>query len=378
MFDLVIKNGELLDIGGSKTGINDIAIQANRIVKIGKIPEQEGSRVIDASGCIVSPGLIDFHLHLAPLAEIGVSGEAACFPSGVTTAVDCGSAGAGTYAGHRPAITASNLDIFTFLHVSSAGLATGSYLENPDPKYYNRAKIKEYFERWGDQELLGLKIRQGKEIVGSLGLAPLQETIAIGNELNVPVMVHCSNPPGSIDDILDLLRPGDIITHAFQDKGGSILSPEGTISASAKNARERGVIFDVANANIHFSFQVAAQAIREGFLPDTISTDLTTRSLYFRPNVFNLLHVMSKYIHLGMTTEQVFYRCTARPAQLINRKDVTGILDEGHIADIAIIRRIDTPVVFGDRVGETLEGASFLKAMATFKGGKLVYRDQEF
>ena len=378
MFDLLIKNGELLGLGSGHAGVGDIAVKGNRIAKIGKVPEDEASRVIDAAGCIVSPGLIDFHLHLSPLAEIGVCGEAACFPSGVTTAVDCGSAGVGTYLGHRPALAASRLGVYTFLHVSSAGLATGSYLENADPAYFNRAKIIEHFERWGEEELIGLKIRQGKEIVGDLGLEPLRETIGIADELQVPVMVHCSNPPSSIDSMLDLLRPGDIITHAYQDNGGSILGSDGAVSSRARAARARGVLFDVANANIHFSFKVARQAISEGFLPDTISTDLTTRSLYYRPNVFNLLHVMSKYLNMGMSIEQVFERCTIKPAQIIGRKGLTATLEEGHIADIAVIRKIRKDVIFGDRVGETLQGAFFLKAMATIKDGMLVYRDQEF
>ena len=185
--------------------------------------------VIDASGCIISPGLIDFHLHLSPLAEIGVCGEAACFHSGVTTVVDCGSAGVGTYEGHRPALAASRFNVYIFLHVCSAGLATGSYLENPDPQYFNKRKIIDSFKKWQNQELIGLKIRQGKEIVGSLGLEPLKKTINIAEELNVPVMVHCSNPPGMTDEILNLLRSGDILTHAFQDQGSSILGKDGLI-----------------------------------------------------------------------------------------------------------------------------------------------------
>ncbi len=378
MFDLLIKNGNLLISGQDSPGNSDIGISGNKIVRIGKISATESNHVIDASDCIVSPGLIDFHLHLAPLAEIGVCGEAACFPSGVTTVVDCGSAGAGTYAGHRPAIAASSLNVFTFMHVCSAGLATGRYLENPDPKYYDLEKIKEYFEKWGSRELIGLKIRQGKEIVGSLGLEPLKKTIRLAEELNVPVMVHCSNPPGSMDDILNLLRKGDIFTHAFQDKGSSILGTDGRISESAKSARERGVIFDVANANIHFSFEVARQAISEGFLPDTISTDLTTRSLYLRPNVFNLLHVLSKYISLGLSVRQVFDMCTVNPAKIIGKAGVTASLKEGAAADIAVIRNIKKDVIFGDRTGNTLKGNSFLKTMATIKDGKLVYRDQEF
>jgi len=377
MYDLIVRNGTILDPATDRKEKGDIAVTDGRIAAVGSGIEGSANQIIDCSGTLVTPGLIDFHLHLFPLAEIGVSGESVCFPSGVTTAVDCGSSGCATYEGHRGSLQNMKLRTRCFIHSCSAGLATGRYLENPDPKYYDRKKIKRIFDDYGD-ELVGLKIRQGAEIVGSLGLDPLKATIDMAEELNVPVMVHCSNPPCPMDRLIELLRPGDILTHAFQDNGGSILDDSGHVSQETRKARNRGVIFDVANANIHFSFAVAKRAIAEGFLPDTISTDLTVRSLYKRPAVFNLLHVLSKYRNMGIDIMDVIKRCTWIPAKLLGIQGEVGSLSPGSKADIAILKEIDCPTEFGDRVGKIMTGKLLLKAMMTVKDGDIVYRDIEF
>ncbi len=375
MVDLIIRNGTVVDPANKRDEKADVVIDNGKIVDVAK--DGRFRQTIDASGCFVCPGLIDYHMHLSPLAEIGVGGELACFPSGVTSAVDCGSSGAATYEGYRPALFSSRLTSRAFLHVCSAGLATGQYHENPDPRHWDRKKIRRLFGEYPN-ELIGLKVRLGKEIVGSLGLSPLEEAIKLGDELGVPVMVHCSNPPSKMSDLLSLLRRGDTITHAFQDQGDSILDDRGRISDAANRARNRGVIFDVANANIHFSFAVARQALLEGFLPDTISTDLTTRSLYKRPAVFNLAFVLSKYLNLGMSLDQVIACGTSNPAGILNCSNTLGQLKPGADADIAVFRLMEKETDFGDRKGEIVKGRILLKPMLTVKQGELVYRDMEF
>ncbi len=377
MYDIIIKNGRVIDSYNEIDKILDVAIENGKISNIGKLNYDESIQTIDATGCIVSPGLIDYHMHIYPLAEIGVLGEATCFPSGVTTAVDAGSTGCGTYEGHRGFVSSSKLRIKSYLNVCSAGLATGSYLENPNPKYYNRKKIAQMFDKYGD-ELVGLKIRQGSEIVGDLGLEPLKETIKIADEIGTKVMVHCSNPPSDLKEMIDLLRDGDILTHAFQNKGGSILDKNGHVCQPAWDARDRGVIFDVANANIHFSFDVANVALRENFIPDTISTDLTVRSLYKRHAVFNLIHVMAKYLNMGMSINQILEKCTSKPAEIMGMQNKIGCLSIGTNADISIIKIKDKEVLFSDREGVILKGNKIIKAMLTLKDGDIVYRDIEF
>ncbi|MEA5137453.1 MAG: amidohydrolase family protein [Candidatus Fimivivens sp.] len=376
MYDILIRGARVLDPSQGLDTQCDIALENGLISAVGQLGDQSAQQVICADGCVVTPGLIDMHAHLYPLTEIGISPEVACFTAGVTTVLDCGSAGAATYPAHRGTVLASRVRTRALLHVCSAGLATGRYLENPDPHYYDRVKISRCLKEY--PELIGLKIRQGAEIVGELGLKPLAETIALADTLGVPVMVHCSNPPGKLDDMINMLRPGDILTHAYQDKGDSLLDEQGRISKAVWAARERGVIFDVANANIHFSFAVARRAIQEGFLPDTISTDLTTRSLYRRPAVFNLLHVMSKYLNLGLTLPQVIERCTIAPARIMGLDNVIGSLRPGCCADIAVLREFEHETEFGDRVGEIMHGSRNLRAIMTVRAGEIVYRDQEF
>ena len=366
MYDLLIRGARVLDPSQGLDALCDVAVENG----------QPAEQVICADGCLITPGLIDMHAHVHPLTEIGILPEVACFSAGVTTVLDCGSAGAATYPAHRGTVLSSRVRIKALLHVCSAGLATGRYLENPDPRYYDRLKITRMLREY--PELIGLKIRQGAEIVGTLGLEPLAETIALADTLGVPVMVHCSNPPGKLDDMIHMLRPGDILTHAYQDKGDSLLDAHGRISDVAWKARERGVIFDVANANIHFSFAVARQALQEGFLPDTISTDLTTRSLYRRPAVFNLLHVLSKYLNMGLTLPQVIERCTHVPARIMGLDGGIGTLRPGSCADIAVLREYARETEFGDRVGEVMRGSRNLRALMTVRAGEIVYRDQEF
>lgn len=379
MYNYIIKGGRLVSVDQSVTEPCDIGITGGRITKIGRIddPRDRRCQVIDATGCIVSPGLIDLHMHLYPLSMIGVYPEAANFPSGVTTAVDCGSAGASNYRNYRQAFHSSRVRTFAFLNVCSTGLATRSFHENVDPKCFDRAGMKELLRQYYGDDLLGLKIRQGAEIVGDMGLEPLKAAIGLGEELGVPVMVHVSNTPSTMDELTALLRPGDILTHAYTATGGkSILNEQGKVSETTWAGRERGVIFDVANANAHFNFKVARQAIAEGFLPDTISTDLTNMGLFRRPNAFNLLHIMSKYLNMGLTLEQVFERVTTAPARVIGHPEL-GVLKEDNLADIAVFRQEEHEIEYGDS-REIMRGGTMLRTMLTMREGELVYRDQTF
>jgi dihydroorotase len=327
MLDIVIKNGFLMDSTNKLKQNADIGVEKERISVIGNVGNKDTICVIDASDCIILPGLIDHHAHLYPLTSKGIPAEAVCFASGVTTVVDAGSTGCDTYENYRDFIRNSKLTIRAYLNISSLGLSKLPLLEDLNPKNYNEDKIKRLFEKY-PKELLGLKIRTSQNIVNGLKYEPLEETVKVAEKLDVSVMVHCTNPPGTIEEMIDFLRTGDVMTHMYQNVGHTILDEKKHVSKKIIAARENGIVFEAADARAHFSLEVSEPAIEEGFEPDIIATDLTHFSMYQRPTVFNLAMQLSKYEHLGIPFEEVVRKCTEIPSKKIGLYGEIGCLKE--------------------------------------------------
>lgn len=238
----LIKNGYLLDKGSNLHEIYDILIENDKILLIEKNIQEEVDEIIDAKECIVIPGLIDHHTHLYPFIKKGIPAEAVCFSSGVTTVIDAGSCGCYTYEEVREFLKFTRLTIKSYLNVSSYGLSKLPELEDVNPNNFDKEAIKKLFEKYPD-ELIGLKLRISKEIVGDLDLKPLEETLKVANELKVPLMVHPTNPPKSLDKIVKLLRKGDILTHMYQNISHPLVNQQGEIYKDIIEGRNRGVIF---------------------------------------------------------------------------------------------------------------------------------------
>ena len=384
MLTLIIKNGKIVDGRGGEAYQADLAVDGNKIVKIAPVIEEETTSIVDAKGCYVTPGLIDHHTHLYPMAPIGTAPEAACFSAGVTTAVDAGSTGCNTYAARRAIIGMTKLRMRAYINICSDGLdSLPAKMEDLDPSHMETAHIKEIFDEYG-KELLGIKIRTSTPIVGKGNLEPLKATVKVADQVGVPVMVHITNPPTTMDDLLDYMRPGDVITHMYQNKGHCILDREtGKIMEAAWKARERGVIFEAADAREHFSFEVSEPAIAQGFFPDYIATDLTKYSMHLRPTVFNLAMQISKYCRIGMSFSHVIQCCTWFPAVGMGLSDTIGSIAEGKEADIAVFRPTEMQNIFGDRPftnqEATLREGNFVyQPVLTVKAGEMVYRDVTF
>ena len=383
MYRIVVKNGTVLNPATGYCQKNDVAIGPDgKVIFIGEIPQETPeftrlTNIIDASDCFIVPGLIDLHTHIYPLASFGISSEAACFASGVTTAMDCGSCGSENYDQRRGIIDYTRLTVKTLLHVSPSGVISGKITENADPSTFDEDTIRFLTQKYKG-EILGLKIRMGKEIVGDLGLEPLKAAVRIGHKFDLPVMVHCTNPPGEMDDLLDMLDRNDILSHSYMDKGSTIVDENGHVKESAKRARARGVIFDVANANAHFGLKTAIPAISEGFLPDTISTDTTINSLYRRPEAFNLLHIMGKYMALGLSFNKVLECTTVNPAKWMGIEQEAGKIEVGCASDIAVLKIVENETCYDDYTNRALTGKRFIQNMMTIKNGVIVYRDQAF
>ena len=380
---LLIKNGHIIDPYNNIDEVCDIAVEGKTILKVEKgIASNEKDNVIDAEGCYVFPGLIDHHMHLQPLSNIGVPSEAQCFSAGVTTAVDAGSCGPANFGFHYGILKRLRLDIKAYLHVSTVGLETlPGCLEDVDPSHWNRAAIKETFEKYGDR-LLGLKLRTSAPIVKEFGYDALRETVKLADEIGVPVMVHSTNPPGPLSELLDILRPGDCITHMYMNIGPNLIE-DGKVIDAAYKARERGVLFEAADARAHMGIPVAQAAIEEGFLPDFIATDGTKLSMNLRSTTFNLAMQIARYTALGMELKDVISCMTVNPAKDMGILDKAGTLTAGHPADIAVFRPVDKETIHGDRTNgdpdqHTIVSKRLYQPVLTVKNGEMVFRDLTF
>ena len=377
---MLLKNGHVVDPLNGIDRVADVLIKDGVIDQVGVVKEQ-ADNTIDATGCYVTPGLIDHHCHLYPLAKIGLPAEAVCFASGWTTAVDAGSTGCATYAQHRPFIHSSKLRIRAYLNVCSTGLSSLPVLEDVDPAHWDEGAIKACFDQYG-HELLGLKLRTSAPIVKEMGYAPLKATVELAERLGVSVMIHCTNPPGEISELLDLLRPGDILTHMYMNQGSAIVEG-GRVKACVLRARERGVVFETADARAHLGLDVAQTAIGADFWPDILASDLTALSMHLRPTAFNMAMQLSKYKALGIPFSTLIKLCTQAPAAHMGMLDSIGSLTVGHSADIAVFRPLHRENIFGDRPYGTegqrqMMGETVYEPVLTLKDGDMVYRSVTF
>jgi predicted amidohydrolase len=376
-----VKGGHVVDPATGESAVRDLWIVNGRMAE----PRQDNGlsvndlTEIDAAGCYVFPGLIDFHLHMfRGGTEIGLQPDSALLPQGVTMAVDQGSSGVANCDAFYAGILAKTaIRAFAFLHVCPAGLVTRRYLENIDPANFDPIAIREVFDRYPGV-FLGLKVRQSVEIAGNFGLKPLERTLCIADDLGVPVVVHTTDPAGKIEDLASMLRPGDVFSHVYHGRGETILDAAGRIRPAVLQARERGVFFDTADGRVHYGLKQTSLALAREFLPDTISTDLTSISV-FSPPVFGLPFIMSKYLALGMSLEDVARSTTHAPAKILGLDTAKhGTLQPGAYADISLFKLKDSNVVLTDKAGESVVLPRILSPQMTLRNGKIVYRNMEF
>ncbi|ECU8017634.1 metallo-dependent hydrolase, partial [Salmonella enterica subsp. enterica serovar Derby] len=261
-----------------------------------------------------------------------------------------------------------------FLTVSPPGQTWSQ--ENYDPDNIDENKIHALFRQYRNV-LQGLKLKVQTEDIAEYGLKPLTESLRIANDLRCPVAIHSTHPVVPMKELVSLLRRGDIIAHAFHGKGSTILTDEGAVLAEVRQARERGVIFDAANGRSHFSMNTARRAIANGFLPDIISSDLSTITKLAWP-VYALPWILSKYLALGVALTDVINACTHTPAVLLGMAAEIGTLAPGAFADIAIFKLKNRHVEFADIHGETLTGTHVLVPQMTIKSGEILFRQIDF
>jgi len=385
--DLLIKNGRLIDPDSGRDGILDLAISGSTIAEVAAgIPAAGARRVIDASGALVTPGLIDNHTHLFRGSDFfGIDADSVAWQSGVTTWLDAGSAGAFRMPAFREqVIERSDVTVRALINISYLGVAGMNYDEYCNPATCNVDLLERVAAVHGDV-IVGIKTRMGRDGVGYQGTMPLVKAVEASERTGLPIMCHISGSPPSIDNVLGKLRAGDIVTHAFTGAGERLIDRRGRIKAAARRAREAGVRFDIGHGAGSFSFLSAEALTSQGFWPDSISTDLHQLSLPGPRLVedgelisrvrgdgapqLTLLTVMTKLLFLGMPLVEVIRATTATPAAMFGLAD-RGTLRRGARADVAILELKAGPIELFDVSGETRRYDQQLACRATILAGE--------
>ena len=378
-FDLVIKGGDVLDPSQSLRGKRDIGIRWGAIEAIeNEIPAARAAKTIDASGKLVTPGLIDLHSHVYPYGSaIGIPADELAQFQCTTTMVSAGDAGVNNLAALRRYIVAqSRTRIYAFVHIANNGLSAF-----PVAELYNidNAQMEACAMALAENQdfLLGVKVRMSENVIYKHGLEPLKRGIQACELSGWPakMMVHIGGVETKelMSDILNLLRPGDVLTHAysgFPNNAGVFTNivQEGKLLPAALAAKQRGVIFDVGHGGGSFDFTVAEVAIPGGCTPDTISSDIHVFSGN-SPGMPYLPNVMSKFMLLGYSLEQVVAMATIAPAKIINKAPKIGTLQVGAPGDVAIMELVEGPVSFVDTRNNKRDGKALLKPVQTVING---------
>jgi dihydroorotase len=371
-YELVIANGDVLDPSQKLRGKRDIGIRYGQIAAVApSIPADRAVQRIDAAGKLVTPGLIDLHTHLCPHLGLGLPADELVPITCTTTAVSAGDAGWHTWGVFRHlALPASRTRLYAFVHIASIGLAGGlAPGEMLNIEYANvDGCAKVVAENPG--VVLGVKVRITDSVVGQNGLEPLRRAIRAAEMAgkNVRVMCHIGAAPGKLSDLLDLLRPGDILTHSYSGAGNNTVQ-NGQLLPAARAAKQRGVIIDVGHGGGSFDFTVCEPAMQQGMPPDTISSDIHSVSIN-TPGYPTLPWVMSKFLALGLSLEDVVARATVEPAKIIGRVAGLGTLQVGAPADLAIMEVVNGPVEFVDTRNNKRTGQQKLVPYLTIGGGR--------
>ncbi len=372
--DVLIKNGRVLDPANGVDRTGTIAVKNRKIVAYAE--GMEGDVAIDAAGCIVAPGIIDFHAHIFDRAtDSGLNPDIAMLPQGVTTVVDAGCSGVATYRSFLDRLNTYAIKTKIMLHVCPVGQANHQFSEPLHPDTWNMDKFTAALEIAGDK-IYGFKVRISKNIVKDEGAKVFFKALEVARHFGKPLVTHITNSVLPLDEVADALAPGDVFCHMYQGTGNSIFGSDGKVLPAILKAQARGVIMDSCHGLENFSFAVAEPAMAQGFRPDVITTDLTTRTWNKFP-LYGMPHVMSKFLHLGMTENDIIARVTSAPAKIIGMADQLGTLAEGTCADVTILKIVDGDVKFGDALGQIRAGRRYFATMATLLDGVVVYRSPD-
>lgn len=372
-FDLVLRGGRVVDPSQKLDAITDVAFSGGKVAMVGNaLKVDAGTDVRDVSGYIVTPGLIDLHTHVYwGGTSLGIDAEEFCRTSGVTTAIDTGSAGPGNFAGFRKhVIEPSQVRILAYLHVSHAGIYGFSHRvmvgESEEIRLMNPIDAVEVADQNRDL-IVGIKVRVGRTSSGASGIVPLQIALEVANEVGMPLMCHIDHPPPTYEEVVSLLRPGDVLTHAFRPFPNAPCTAQGTVKQVVLQARERGVLFDIGHGRGSFAFKTARAMLANGFYPDTISSDVHV--LCINGPAFDQVTTMSKFLCMGMSLPEVVKASTVNAAMALRRLEL-GSLKPGSVGDATMISIQEGKFDYEDVVGEHLIGDRKIVSEGVVIGGR--------
>jgi dihydroorotase len=327
---------------------------------------------VELKGLIVAPGLTDFHTHVFWGQDLGLDPDSIMLPTGVTTAIDAGSAGGHLFGAFKNfVIDRSLLRVKAFLNIASIG--TTSILlqgELKTPAYCNEELAFECAMENSD-DIIGIKVRASSDVGGGFTYEGLEKARRVATRLEKPLMVHLGPAPVEVDTILNQLSKGDILTHAYTGWAGNTLIEGGKPRPAFLRAKERGVFFDIGHGMGGFDSTVSRTLIEAGYLPDSISTDLHT---YSKSMAISLPEVMSKFLALGLSIEQVLTRVTHNPILMSGLADQgLGSFTDGSPADLAVFEIIEKLQEFKDCHGHVFSGTEHFVPVLVICGGRVVY-----
>jgi dihydroorotase len=368
-YDLLLKGGHVLDPANEVDGVLDVAVQGGRIAEIApNIPPSRARTVVNVAGLYLTPGLIDIHAHVFGLPG-SLSPDDTSLVTGATTVVDCGGAGWRTFDRLKTeVIDRVQTRVLAFLNIVGAGMVSSeaeSDITDMDP-HAAAAKVAEYPDL-----IVGIK----KHDPGPAGWFVLKRALEAGRLSQTPVIVddniYTISGRNTSEKLLDLMRPGDLHTHMYNDQQMELVGRiGGKLRDTARAARARGVLFDLGHGGSSFLWPVAERAMRQGFPPDVISTDLHTSSIM---NGVSMPNSMSKLMNLGMELNEAVMRSTVSPARAIRKFPELGTLSPGKTADIAVFQLDRGVFAFKDAKRNKLLGSRRLRCVLTVREGKVVF-----
>jgi dihydroorotase len=369
MHDFVLRGGRVIDPSQNIDRVADVAFSNGRVAMVGE--DLQGRTARDVRGHLVMPGLIDLHTHVYwGGTSLGVAPDMFARKSAVTTLVDTGSAGAGNFAGFREhVITRSKARILAYLNISFAGIYAFSkniYVgESGDHRLLAPADTVDVADRNRDI-IVGIKVRVGRHASGEQGTAPVLAAREAAERLGMTMMVHIDEPPPTLEQVLALMRPGDVLTHCFRPFPNSPATADGRVEQFVLQARDRGIMFDIGHGMGSFAFYTARAMLANQFMPDCISSDVHVLSI--DGPAFDLLTTMSKFLCLGAPLVDVIRCATENPSRALQRPEL-GTFRQGGAGDASILALENGSFDYVDVTGEHLTGELRLSARGTVLHG---------